>query len=605
MSSYTALQTSATTATTKTSEVETTTTAASTSVRRRSSAVNIPPSAISSLEIDHHYEDINLESDAAPDTARRGSGGHGHRRKSYRILQKSHLSDDDIDDDDAPNTTSSGDDDVLGKGGGPPARHPPRRRSCLSKILPTAVASHLQDYVNVLDNYPLFKAYLMAHICQHIGDWFVRIASLLVVQELSTKGSALSNLVLSMKLPMALFAQVGGYLADRYDRRILMITMDFLAGITVLGYLFAIHYKSLPLLYTVTMLRSAIGSAYYPVTTGIVPLLVPNKHDLQYAVTMNSWAWSCMAIVGGIIAGGATAVIGLQACYILDSITYFISAAVVYYGIKGNYCVWITDSDASTVNGTSFVGRSCNAAKQLAVYLTTCGFGLLVLMKPSASFVWGPEDVIGSLFATVRDPITGEEEEGTSSVRTGLLFSVTGIGCLIGPTLMNFITDANQPRTLQRACLTGLSVLTAGWLLISLAPDFKWFLPFTLIRVMGSSIVWVYSTMLLQSMADKDILGRVLSVEYTFYTLTEAASAWVTGRLDDLGSSTHVLALFAAALGAFTVAFWGVYHWLSKGAANPNFNQPPEPSYEQPTVSTLSMELPSTLDSVAEPGGGV
>lgn len=49
-----------------------------------------------------------------------------------------------------------------------------------------------------------------------------------------------------------------------------------------------------------------------------------------------------------------------------------------------------------------------------------------------------------------------------------------------------------------------------------------------------------------------------------------------------------------------------MYHWLSEGAASPRFNPDGEPSYEHPTVSTLSIELPaSTLDSVVELGDEV
>jgi len=425
------------------------------------------------------------------------------------------------------------------------------------------------------------------------------------------------------------FAQVGGYLADRYDRRKLMIAMDAIAGVAVLGYLVAIQRKSLDLVFAATMVRSAIGAAYYPVTTGIVPLLVPNGgRDLQYAVTMNGYAWSVMAILGGAIAGAGTAIVGLRACYVLDSLTYFLSAAVVYYGIAGNYNVSRprspsirTVSDAATPttatgvkDGSTFTDSSRNvvdrwmdncrngAVGQLSWYLWTCGFGLLVLLKPSASFVWGPEDVIGSLFATVRDDGNdsgiGQQdavEEGKSSVRTGLLFSVVGIGCLIGPTLANVVTDANKPRTLQLAGVTGLLILTCGWFAISFAPNFAWFLVCTVFRTMGSAIVWVFSTMILQSLTDKELLGRVLSVEYTLYTLTEAASATATGRLDDAGFDRNALALFAASLGAVTVAFWGSYHLLSGGAASPKFNRK-WPPHGEPVVSALSLELPSVAE---------
>lgn len=173
-----------------------------------------------------------------------------------------------------------------------------------------------RDYMRVMAKYNGYRNYFMSHILQHLGDWFVRIASLLLVTELAPdSGSSLARLTLSVLLPKPIFAHVGGILSDNLCRRHLMIALDLISGVVVLGFLLAIEYQSLPILYCVSTLRSAVISTYYPVTTGIVPLLVPDTRDLQLAVTMNSWAWCTMAIVGGTLAGTATAYIGLYACY--------------------------------------------------------------------------------------------------------------------------------------------------------------------------------------------------------------------------------------------------------------------------------------------------
>jgi hypothetical protein len=76
-----------------------------------------------------------------------------------------------------------------------------------------------------------------------------------------------------------------------------------------------------------------LESIYYPITTGLVPLLVgggggggvsktspdSNTHDhpsdLQLATTLNTFAWATMAMVGGILAGSVSASIGWNACY--------------------------------------------------------------------------------------------------------------------------------------------------------------------------------------------------------------------------------------------------------------------------------------------------
>ncbi|KAL3915456.1 MAG: hypothetical protein SGARI_008179, partial [Bacillariaceae sp.] len=105
-----------------------------------------------------------------------------------------------------------------------------RRHSFTAKPRPVSFG----DYCRVLYQYPNYRSYLLSHICQHTGDWFVRIASILIVEELAAegeKGEALAYMALCTQLPMAAFAPVGGVLADQFDRRTLMILIDVLSGI--------------------------------------------------------------------------------------------------------------------------------------------------------------------------------------------------------------------------------------------------------------------------------------------------------------------------------------------------------------------------------------
>mmetsp|Transcript_17466 Transcript_17466/g.42487 ORF Transcript_17466/g.42487 Transcript_17466/m.42487 type:complete len:403 (-) Transcript_17466:3955-5163(-) len=333
------------------------------------------------------------------------------------------------------------------------------------------------DYLSVLYKYPMYRMYLLSHICQHTGNWFVRIASILIVEELAdptNKGEVLSHMTLCRLLPNALFAPLGGVLADRYDRRNLMIILDVVAGFIVLGYLLAIYQHSLSIFYAVTILRSACDATYFPITVGLVPLLVPEPRDLQCAVTMNSWAWSSMAILGGIIAGSLAASIGLNACYLIDFGTFWLSAVVLYFGVHGSFNVNTTSVQQTTgLEMTEETGGlptdsilirkvkySFRAIKELSIYLTTCGFGAMVFLKSSASFIWGIEDIVLPEYATVFNE-DGTEDEEVSSMHMGEAFTVVGIGCFVGPALVNLITDAHRPHTLQRACLIGVGFLTS------------------------------------------------------------------------------------------------------------------------------------------------
>ena len=567
-----------------------------------------------------------------------------------------------LDDDNAAvtATTAAGREEVDGGGGG--GRE---EAEAYSNAFP-------RDYLEVLRDYPAYRAYLVAHTCQQFGDWFVRIALILMVEELATANNAeglttrsaqtghvLAYLTLARLLPNALGAPIGGILADRYSRRNIMIVLDLISGMVVLGYLVAAQSQSLSLFYTVTIVRSALVALYYPSTTGIVPLLLvqkkTNNHNtthnqdtqpqqdhqqqqqqqqaLQLAITINGSARSLCAILGGGLAGTMTARIGLQSCYVIDCCTFWLSALILTKYIPNDETYRVATSTTSTCarpnqnqnQSTAHInanddndddtddqddddviifptGNSTNNTvrtyggripsrvrmglgmlqhvfgdlREVWGYLLVCGFGMLVFAKPSASFVWGIEDIVGAQFSTVyATEDSTQEDEAVSSRHMGMLFSIIGAGNMCGPILFNvqLFTDARRPYTLQRACWIGLVFLTSGWFLISMARTFPQFLMASFIRTMGSGAVWVNSAIILQTLCHPQILGRILAVEYTLTTLFEAASCAMTGRLSSVvGLSKNQLALFGAGLGILMVLVWGLYYYLSLGAAHPKFN---------------------------------
>lgn len=326
----------------------------------------------------------------------------------------------------------------------------------------------LGEYVSVLVRHPSYRAYLASHLCQQLGDYFVRIANVLVVEEYASRdasGRALAHVTLARLLPIAVFALVGGFLADSLDRRKLMIATDCLSSIVVLGYLVAIRYESLPLVYGVTILRSALSATYYPSATGIIPDLVRGDHpdtmdehasgnsskedsrlvrDVQLAVTLNSWAWGASVITGGLLAGKVASLFGLKACYLIDCATYITSALLIYKGVRPDYNKKVdnygsdavvdgggeSDGDEEEFRDEDVVPPSNNnniEPSSLLGYLAACGFGWMIFSEPSASFVWGIEDIVGAQYATVFS-VDGTEDTVLSSLHMGLLFSTVGLG---------------------------------------------------------------------------------------------------------------------------------------------------------------------------------
>ena len=347
-------------------------------------------------------------------------------------------------------------------------------------------------------------------------------------------------------------------------------------------------------------------------------LVCTNNEDMQYAGTMMTSVYGMMSMVGGLFAGYAAATYGVDACYLMDSFTYFLSSAIMATCVRGNFkrtynehdhnsneskqaTDKVTDQPVKQVEvdvEVPTVASSADDSKdtskgrfvlrgelELFHYLRSSGVGMLVFMKATDSLIWGPGDIIGIEMSTIYKP-DGVEDESATSYRMGLYYACMGLGVFLGPSVSNYFSDAKRPSTIQRACVIAIFVAGVGWTGSYYAPDFHWFLVFQAICGLAFGTLWSYSTLLLQLLVDDGILGRVFSVEYFLYVMAETISSSATGPLYDAGFSSEDLCLFGASLAFVTFAFWATYHWIGKGATRAEFNDVLHPKKGQPPVDS-------------------
>lgn len=434
-----------------------------------------------------------------------------------------------------------------------------------------------------------YRLYFLSHICQHTGDAMIRIASLLTIEFVAPdSGTALSILLMCETLPQIIITPLGGILADRYDRRRLMIIFDSIATVGVLTYILAHRSGDLLYLYAATIFRSCITALYMPVSTSITSMFVSDPEDLKRISLMNGMAWSIMLICGGLIGGFISAAFGVEACYLFDSGTYFLSVLCMKR-VVGTFTVSPDSASKQHTIESIFESklekelekksiarrmresiRRCfrplchclGPTKNLLSYLFACGFGMLIFMKASAAVTWGSEDVLNVLISKV----PGDEDE--SSRRLGIIIACQGFGSLLGPILANaLLIDGRRPRTIQTACIASFFLIIFGWVGIANAPNFELICFFTLVRCMGGSTIFLNSTLVLQNLTKPDMLGRVLAYQETLTNLLLTIMAYIAGNFEDSGFGKKEIAYLSASLAVFFVAFWSSYHLFGLGAA--------------------------------------
>jgi len=129
-------------------------------------------------------------------------------------------------------------------------------------------------------------------------------------------------------------------------------------------------------------------------------------------------------------------------------------------------------------------------------------------------------------------------------------------------------------RTLQLSVIVAQLMMAMGWFGIACnSSSFQMICIFTSVRTLGSAIIWINSTLLLQNLSSPEFLGRMLGLEFALSRVSETAIALITGRLEDTGSSKQYIALMASCIGVISFTLWSVYHLLGLGAANDKWNE--------------------------------
>src|SRR5258706_10917478 len=150
------------------------------------------------------------------------------------------------------------------------------------------------------------------------GDWFLTVALLDLVLQLTHSATLASLMLLCQSLPIFLVTPFAGQLVDKVDRRKLMIVVDLMRTVACLLPLLARTPAMLPFAYAGVILIS-IGSAYFePAAQAALPNIV-EAHELSAANVLMGSTWGTMLAVGAGIGGAVAKTIGRHGSFVLGA----------------------------------------------------------------------------------------------------------------------------------------------------------------------------------------------------------------------------------------------------------------------------------------------
>jgi MFS family permease len=394
--------------------------------------------------------------------------------------------------------------------------------------------SVLAAYRQLLRNGPLTRL-LVGEFVSSIGDWLYLVALLVVVYQESSDPVLLGIVGAARVLPYVVLSIPAGIVADRFDRRLILLVTDVARGLIMvaLAVLQATH-GSLAAFIALAILGTCFSTFFGPTIGSYLPTLVTDERELGPA---NS-AWSSLDnlafVVGPAVAGVLIAIGGLTAAFVLNAASFGVIAVVLWRLPSGAQPV----VPAVEAGAVATDGPTAGAAPQ-AAHIPLRPLVGLALIDIAAGFAIGG---IGILTVVLASGQLGAGQDGT-----GFLNAAIGVGGLIGAIGSGFVVVRGR---LSVPLIAGSVVFAIGLAGLGLAGSIVPGCIALAVASAGSLLVEVVSTTLLQRIVPDGSRGRAIGAIQTVGTVAYAAGAFalpiLAGRVGTapvLGASATLIVI--------------------------------------------------------------
>ncbi len=376
----------------------------------------------------------------------------------------------------------------------------------------------LRVYRELLGNRPLMRL-LLGEFISGIGDWLYIVAIFVVIYRESGDAALVGAFGAIRLLPYVILSVPAGFVADRFDRRLVLLVSDLYRGSLMVVMAILIATGGPTLLIAALAILAASGSAFfYPAMGAYLPALAADERQLGPA---NS-AWASIQnfsfIVGPAIAGIVLALGSVLAAFVLNAVS-FVFIAVILWSLppsraRHGAAATPATADETTTAADAPAAETAPAPAQAALQIRPlAGLTVVQLM---AGFLGGGLQVITVILA-INVLKAGEEANGYLNAAIGVGGLIGGIGA--GALVLR--------RRLGAPLLVGTVVTGVGTIALGAATT----LPVALVAIgvlaAGALIVDVVGTTVFQRLVPDELRGRGVGVLMAVSTLTGAAGAFL------------------------------------------------------------------------------
>lgn len=370
--------------------------------------------------------------------------------------------------------------------------------------------------------HPNFRLFVTGQMISLVGTWMQTIAESWLVYRLTKSSLLLGSVSFAGQIPMLFLSAIGGHLADRYDRRRIlvatqsasMVLASILAALTLTNAIRTWH------IFVLASLLGIVNAIDIPTRQAFLVQMV-EREDLVNAIALNSSMFNGARIVGPAVAGLVVAGIGEGWCFFVNAVSYI---AVIASLLRMSLQRFTTPPKTSSA--------WANIVEGFRFATQTAPVRALLLLIGVVSFTAMPYTVLMPVFA---DQIFHSGARGL-----GILMGAAGVGALIGSLALAMRTTLKGLGTWVAA-----AAATFGAALIAFSFSHTFALSITILVISGMAMMvqMASSNTLIQSMVPDELRGRVMSLYSMMFVGMGPLGALLSGTIAEHASAPIAVAV--------------------------------------------------------------
>ena len=387
-----------------------------------------------------------------------------------------------------------------------------------------------RTYLELIRENKDFRQLWIAAVISMLGQWFNTIALFLLILEFTGSEFLLGLLFTIRMAGFALLQPLIGLMADRFNRKRLMILSNLVQSVLALCFLLVNDSNDIVWMIGLSGVMMILHGVYMTAERAALPNVV-SKEDLATANALDAASWSTALCIGAMLGGVVVSIAGADAAFIIDSITFLVGTLFL---ITLNLPQTIDESMKGPWISTAYknIKYGWNRIRSQPALFR------IVFAKAS----W---NIAGGGLAGVYLVLMGADVDGFGAAfGFGLFFFARGVGTGLGPILARaYLKDEEA-----WPALIGYLIALSGLIYFLVGLSVPYALWTTVVLVIfahsASGANWVLSTVMMQQWVEDEVRGRVFSVDMMILSVSFSISTTVAGYLmenTDLGIRNGIL----------------------------------------------------------------